>query len=300
MTYGFIEYTYRVRCKECAKYHKKVGTEIEEVCPVDPSHTIKYVNILDKQPKEFRDRENKIRVQTTPRQPGSKYYFTGSADLVDPVTDVGGGTLENQFLFHHEVDVDDMEQIRYFDFNTIENKTWIHEGYLMFGNCQFDFMTMDFVPTVVNTDVGENTNFNLYGGYLLIPAAGNGTVQLLSDYTQPHGGLVQVLPNEEGVKPTAFWNADWNSDTKEFENLSAAPYGNGDYNMFSNEIVFNRFINKIPLYGTGTMPLHLNDVETFPHGIRMKVTANTWTCEYKPDHSWDCAIIIVLHREKSI
>jgi hypothetical protein len=155
------------------------------------------------------------------------------------------------------------------------------------------------VPRTVSgtVDATGSSNYNLYGGYLVVPAAGDGYWNLQSDITQSTGGLVYIPNNDLNEPPTAFWNADWNSSTGEFENITAAPTGNGRYNMFSTEIIFAHFVRKMPLIGLGFLPLNSSDTDQLGHGMRLKMIADTNTSV--EDHDWTVACLMCLHRAKT-
>ena len=330
----------------------------------------------------------KMRFHQTSRQPGTKTFFTGASDDVSNLSDVGGGDV---WMAYHKTG-DPVSSAIYFDFNTIENDTWIHEGYITWKNCMFDLVTVDIVPRTVTYEVSgigdpsftgsglndidttasavldmtypttyrvsidddatpdtfrwskdggdnweatdipitgdlqtlengvaiifnsttghtigdywdiravpENTTFNLYGGYMVIPAAYDGNIFLTSDITQCHGGLVQTTPNEEGAMSPSFWNADWNSTTNLFENIAPAPLGDGQFNLFAAEITLATFINKLPLLGDGFVMLQTSDVEQWSHGWRARFSQTTYvnTDDGFTDHDWQVAMYITLHR----
>ncbi len=150
--------------------------------------------------------------------------------------------------------------------------------------------------------VPENTTFNLYGGYLIIPAAGDGNIFVTSDITQPHGGFVESSANEDGVRPTSFWNADFNATTGLFENITPAPYGDGGFNLFAAEVKLGRFVNAIPLLGSGFVMLQTSDVDRWSHGWRakFKLHTNIDAGSGFVDHDWFVSMFIVLHRARSI
>jgi hypothetical protein len=92
-----------------------------------------------------------------------------------------------------------------------------------------------------------------------------------------------------------FWNADWNSTTKVFENISAAPLGNGNYNMFAAEVVLSRFVNKIPVLGNGFEMMQSADADQLGQGMRLKAILNTTL----PDHYWNVGCILTMHRART-
>ena len=162
-------------------------------------------------------------------------------------------------------------------------------------------MTLNIVPRVPTWEYSSGTDYNIYGGYLIIPSDGtNGTINITSDLTSSIGGLVYMPDDDQGNSPTAFWNADWNTTTKEFENITPAPYGNGRYNIFAYEVNMARFINSLPLLGSGFERLQTSDVDQLGHGMRLKALITTHIDENHGDHHWHMTCCITLHREHSV
>jgi len=181
----------------------------------------------------------------------------------------------------------------YLDFNIIENETWIHEGYIIWRDAEFDSITLEMVPILTPYSAGENTYYNLYGGYLIVPAAGDGTIQPTNDMTDPRDGLIYIPDTDLGVPPVAYWDADWNSTSKAFENIAANAQAQGRYNMFTSEIVFGRFVNHVHLLGWGFEMLQSADTARIGQGMRLKATAET----HGEDHAWKVSCALTMHRE---
>jgi len=243
------------------------------------------------------DSSGKQRVHQTSRQLGMKTYFTGAGDDPADPTDVGGGT---KIYLDHDIG-DSTHSELYIDFNCIENETWIHEGYIVWESAMFDILSLEVVPRVPTWQYGSGTAYAIYNNYLIIPSDGtNGTIDITSDLTSSIGGLIYMPDNDLGESPTAFWNAEWNTTTKTFENITPAPYGNGRYNIFAYEIILDKFINKIPLLGSGFERLQTSDVDQFGHGMRLKVNAETHIDDNHEDHHWHLSSCITLHRERTV
>jgi len=239
------------------------------------------------------NRSHKLEVHESSRVRGTTTYFTGAGDNINDITDVGSGEL---FILKHRIG-DPFEQNLYIDFNIIENETWIHEGYVIWNKAQFDTISFNIVPIVTPTTVTSGTFYNLYGGYLIVPATGDGTIQITSDITDPRGGLVYIPIGEDGTRATpAFWNADWNTTTKKFENISAAPAGDGEYNMFSVEVPLGKFVNRLPLLNEGFQRMQSADSDELGQGMRLRATLYT----IEPDHDWEMACMLTLHRARTV
>lgn len=244
---------------------------------------------------EWHDRSGKLRVHQTSRKLGLRIMWTGQGDdLSDPIS-IGGG---EEFSFSYtQGQVEPM--IKYINFNIVENETWLHEGYLTWSNAQLDTIDLQMVAIGTQFTTSSGTNYALYDGYLIVPTVtGTGTIEITSDITTHSGGLVYMPNNDLDEPPTAFWDADWNSTTQRYENITPAPYGDGRYNMFVTEICLAHFVRNIPLLGSGFIALNSSDTDQMGHGMRLKMTADT--NDSVPDHDWQVACIMCLHRERSV
>jgi len=241
-------------------------------------------------------KSGKIRVHQTSRQFGTYVYFTGAGDDSLNPKNIGAG---DRFIFDHKIG-DPLTVTKYYDFNTFMNETYIHEAYITWENAKFDNVNLDFVSVAPTIVPASNTNYKLYNGYLVVPAAGDGDIDITSDISTCHGGLFECKENELGEVTPGFWNADGNIDTARFENITPAPMGDGKFNIMASEMHIARLVNKIPLLGNGFQQLQSSDVDIIPHGLRMKITVNTYVNDDNPDHDWSMAFMLVLHRTHSI
>ena len=252
------------------------------------------VNII----KETRDRSGKLRVHQTSRKLGLSISWSGAGDDTSNITNVYRGESLT-FEFNTASGIETMS--KYIDFNIIENETWLHEGYITWKNCHFEKLTLRMLPRVTSIITSSGTNYDLYDGYLIVPAyPGTGTIDITSDITDPKGGLIYMPNDDLGNHPTnTFWNADWNSTTKKFENISAAPAGDGRYNMFAAEVVFAEFLSQMPLLANGFIALNSSDTDQMGQGMRLKMILE------KGNHNGveeivAIACLLCLHREKSV
>jgi len=248
---------------------------------------------------EFRDRSGKLRVHQTSRKLGMRIMWTGVGDDPEDPSAVGGGQT---FTFGHNPTVSGMAadyNVKYIDFNCVENETWLHEGYITWKDAQFNTLTLEMVPRVTAVTPSASGNYDLYGGYLVVPAMpGEGSVNIASDITTHSGGLIYMPNNDLDEPPTAFWDAEWDTDTQRYTDISPAPYGTGRYNMFAVEIVFARFMNNINLLGSGFIAMNSSDTDQFGHGMRLKMIAETNT--HSGEHAWYLGCTMCLHRDRSL
>lgn len=237
--------------------------------------------------------DNKVIVQSTSRPIGTYSCFTSEGDNTSHSHLVGGG---HRFINYHEVG-DSTVSSFYVDFNTIENITYLHEGYGLYTSAYFDTINLEVVPTITPVSPGTNTYFNLYNGYLIIPAAGDGSVEVNSSEMK----LVEIpisLDNPLKRQAPAFWDATWNTSLQKFENLTPAPLGDGTFNMFASEVIMQKPVNMC-LIGSGNIVLKTTDIAQIGHGIRLKLTFITGTTADRTDHDWNMSVILALHREHS-
>lgn len=259
------------------------GVQLESVDKVEVENAIQLAAT---------NKYGKLEVHESSRTRGTTTYFTGAGDDPNDISDVGNGQL---FMHKHRVG-DGLNQYLYLDFNIIENKTWVHEGYIIWKDAMFDLISFGVVPIVTQTVVSSGTNYNLYNNYLIVPAAGDGTIDITSDITDFRGGLVYMPLNENGNRSAAFWNADWNSTTKKFENIAPAPNGDGEYNMFAVEVILSRFVNKQTMLGNGFQKMQTADADELGQGMRLRIDINTT----EPDHDWASGCVLTLYRERSV
>jgi len=245
-----------------------------------------------------RGKDGKVAVHATSKSPGLFVYWTGKGDNFANHY-VGNG---EPILLRHMVG-EPKAQHKYIDFHCIDNKTEMHEGTVVWYNTKVgDSGSCSSVSSVMPTEPGVNTNFNLYGGYLIVPAAGNGTIQVTGDMTNIDpalGCFVEMYVDEAGYKPPTFWNADYNPTTMKFENITPAPNGDGRFNLFAVEVYFSRFVNHVNFVGTGSVNLRSEDSAPLMHGMRLLHHINTSTLEGVDDHEWSFSVALTLQRART-
>lgn len=295
-------YKFRVWCNDESGYFYVWLEDEPTSCPNNNNHVIDQnkTTIVDKVTREVRDRSGKERVHETSRPLGLKTYFAGSGDNINDISDIGGGT---PFEVHHRVG-DETSQSVYFDLNIANNDTWIHEGYVIWKNCEFDKLDMDVVTRYVDyhEDSTAGTNYMVMPGTtLIVPCTtlgfqlGQGNIVIDNDILEPNSGMVFMPNNDQNEPPTAFWDADFNSTTGKYENLLPAPLGNGRYNIFMAETKLVRFVNKLSLLGAGFERTQTADTDQLGQGMRLKLTVYTML----PDHEWKACFLVTFYRRKS-
>jgi len=287
-------FKYRIWCNTESTWVESWDEETPTTCPNNNTHSIDTTKtvITEQAEVEPRDPSGKLRVHETSRPAGAYTCFIGAGDDPTDPGDIGNGTLIT--INHQQGGVD--PEVKYIDFNILDNPTYIHEGYIIWSDALFDTINLDVVTRYPGyiIDSTANTSFELNTTYGLIVPSLSGNVVFTGNILSPTGGLVYMPLGDEGTRMTAFWNADWNSTTQMFENLTPAPYGNGEYNIFAAEINLFRFINRLPLLGTGFEKLQTADTQELGHGMRIRLSADT-----NGDHSWKVSFVATLYRNRT-
>lgn len=236
-----------------------------------------------------KDYDNRTIVHNTPRYRGSTTCYSSVDDSQSDPSQIWGGS--NKLKLNHVI-TDPLSQVVYMDFNTVNNKTYVLSGLLQWKDCDFDEWCCHIVPKTTTYSAGVSTNYNLFGGYLIIPASGDGTITVNAVDME----LVAITQDEYGNKAGAgYWNADYNTTTKVFENITAAPLGDGNYNMFGAEVQLYAFVNNMIMLGDGQANMTSFDAAEIGHGMRLKFTFLT----IGTDHNWEFTGQITLFREKT-
>jgi hypothetical protein len=245
-----------------------------------------------------RGKDGKVAVHASSKYPGLYVYWTGRGDNFTNNYIGNGETI----ILRHKVG-EPKSQYKYIDFNCINNKTEMREGVIIWENARpGDSGSCSAVTSVMPTQPGVNTNFNLYNGYLIVPAAGDGNIEVTGDLTNidpATGCFVEMLPDETGKVDPGFWNAAYNPSTNKFENISPAPDGSGRFNLFAVEIYVSRFVNHMGLIGSGSINLRSDDSASMTHGMRLLHHINTSTLDDIDDHEWTFSVVLTLQRDRT-
>lgn len=233
--------------------------------------------------------DGKSATQSTSKPIGTTTFFTSEGDDISDPTKVGGGTKMQ--LIHNTGDA--MNQIVDVDFNIKENESYVHEGYIIWKNANFDQVSLSIIPKTTPIDSPSiNTNYNLYGGKIIIPAAGNGTIVVDPANFQ----LVEMPINAvTGVRPPAFWNADYDNQTHAFSNVTPTA-GDGVYNMYAVDDPIAVVVNKVMLLDSGWQQMQTSDSMKLGHNMRLRLSLHT----QGDDHDWKAACILTLHRVRTV
>jgi len=243
--------------------------------------------------------------------------FTGAG--LDDLT--SGGTFSGGTSKDFRIKIDATGTPDTFKWSNDGGTTWGTTGVSITGSAQTleEGVTVTFAATTGHTlddewrvkAVISVTSYRMMSSYLVVPyafGAGYGPViDIFNDVEDPcltdegYGALVYIPDHEspttgEMVAPTnTFWDASFNTTTNKYENVTPNLTGTGRYNMFTYpiDIPDTRFLEKMPMLGSGVIGLGSHDIEQLGHGLRMKVTLTT----QPPDHEWWCCWFIHVFRK---
>lgn len=85
--------------------------------------------------------------------------------------------------------------------------------------------------------------------YMLVPAAGDGAY----DVDLVNAAILVPAYGEEGTAGNGYWN--WNTPDTGRGNITPSTPGQGGYNLFSFPIDLARFVNRLPILGTGRIDI---------------------------------------------
>ena len=289
--------------------HAVVGVDAVQSAADQADFEANYKQIADDTPPTREtDEEGKVYVHQSPTPIGSTTYFTSAADDPSDPHAVGGGV--RLWLRHIAGEGDIPLDVH---INAANNRSWLHSGYAIWENAQWDCINMSVYAYSSATQAGANTLYNTlnfpghpWHGKLVVPAAGDGTL----DVTIPK--LVGFYPSpDDAPSLPRYWNATWNPATKQYDNLAAASSGDGEFNMFTEEMELFRFINQIIVNGTNSTPWTFlsHDTQRLGDGMFLRLTPVTniedgGTTTAPPgaisDHDWSVGVTLIMHRDKTL
>jgi len=232
--------------------------------------------------------DGKSLTQESSRPLNTNTVFTSEGDDISNITNIWGGeTLE---IVH--ASGDSVNEEKTINWNIKENDTYIHEGYMMWDGCQGDRVTLKIVSAITDYVNASGTNYLLYGGYLVLPAVGNGNIE-------PSGQIklveIPIVPDTGLRAGPGYWDADYNLTGHYFENITPNPTGSGAYNIYTQQVTMRNFVYRIKLRGSGFIMLQSADSSHLGQGMDMKLCSET----VGDDHDWSISCVLTIHREKT-
>jgi len=293
-------YLFEIFCNDCGESYKIWGEVAPTTCSVSKDHTIDVskTRILEYKPADpfILDTSGKIRVQETPRNLHTITCWTGAGDSNASLSDIGNG---EEFIINHK-EGDSLIQHMYADLWSMNNPTYLYNGTAVFLNAMMDQVTMEIVTRspsdmTIHSPGSYTGDYNIVSGLLIPSVPGEGMVTINSDITKFDGGLSYIPDDDNGIPPkNAYWDAEW--DGTKFTNIVPNMTGEGRFNLFAGEFPIHRFVNVVPLAGSGSLIFESHDSDRYGHGFRIKIT--TFTRE--PDHSWILGAMFTMHRKYTV
>lgn len=245
-------------------------------------------------PTQELTRDGKLYTHSTPVPIGATTYFTGIGDDAANKHAVGGGV--KMVIDHQVAGGDDALDVH---FNMALNRTHLHSGYVIWSGALQDAITMLVMAYGSTTAAGASTNYTTlnspghpWDGKLVLPASGDGDL----DVTAPV--LVGFYPNT-AKEPAAtavprYWNATWNPVTKTYDGITAAPAGDGEFNMFTEDMFLFCFARNIVLEGDNYTPwsFQTHDSQRLGDGMFLRLVPSTTGT----DHAWRVIVTLYMYR----
>ena len=242
-------------------------------------------------------RDGKMFVHDTPTPIGTTTYFTGVGDDAADKASVGGG--QKMLIDHQIAGGDNNVDIH---FNMASNKTYLHSGYITWASAVQDVVSLYVMAYGSTTAGGASTNYTTlalpghpWDGKLIIPATGDGDLDVT---TAVLVGFYHSTTKENSGYVSRYWNATWNPATKVYDNITAAPLGDGEFNMFTEEMSLFCFAREIILEGDNYAPwlFQSHDSQRLGDGMFLRLIPKTAGV----DHTWRCMTTLIMHRENTI
>ena len=204
-------------------------------------------------------------------------YWTGAGDdMSTPAIGQGAILTVETVLSVAETSVDVQFHKNYGDI-------YLHEGYIQWENAGWgDYIDVEIVATATPLQQATNLDYTIVESVKIRYApsgAGTGTDGL-------NGDPVWV-PNAAG---TGWW--DIVNGSAVFSSGQT-----GAYDWYTIEILANRFMNKVPVYGSSSNYVMLQSADTtlLPNGYCIRITAHNVS-----DTVWKAWMFMTLYREQTV
>ncbi len=204
-------------------------------------------------------------------------YWTGSGDDMATPAIGGGGILTVETAIGTSTESVDVE------FHKDYGDVYMHEGYLMWENAGWgDYIDVEIVAKPTPLQQSTNLDYTIDASVKIRYAAGGAGTG-----TDGLNGDPVWVPNAAG---TGWWDTD--GVTATFNATQT-----GAYDWYTIEILANRFMNKIPIYGTSTSYVMLQSADTtlLPPGYVIRITANNVS-----NTVWKSWMMMTLYREQTV
>lgn len=224
-------------------------------------------------------RKLSVHESSRPLVPGKSFLtvWTGVGDDVSNHI-LGGGPRLN---IETQVGVPTASQDIEFDpqFGSI----YIHEGYAQWEAAGWnDCIDVCAVAKPTPLQTSTNLDYELDGTKIKIASGGAGTG------THGLAGNPVFVPNRSN---SGYWSLDSN------DNPVYSPTQEGKYDWHNVEVVVNRFINKVPVYGSSANYIMLQGADTsfFPPGYVLRIIAFN-----NSNTAWRAWMFLTIYREQTV
>jgi len=189
----------------------------------------------------------------------------GKGPILELVTTVGSPTVSVEAQFHKNY-----------------GDVFLHEGYLQWETAGWgDYVDVEIYATATPLQQITNLDYTIDGGVKIRAAAGG-----VGTGTDGLNGDPVWVPNKAG---TGWWDLVNN----------AAVFNSGQtgaYDWYNIEVLANRFMNNVPVYGSSSNYIMLQSADTvlLPNGYLIRITAHNIS-----DSIWRAWIFMTLYREQT-
>lgn len=170
------------------------------------------------------------------------------------------------------------------EFDSLFGNVFIYQGYIGFDNAGFgDYVNVSAWAKATPLQTMIDKDFELDGNKVRLASGGPGTG------THGFAANPTLLPN---YTCSGYWNYD-----DENQQLLPSLDQSGCYDIYNIDIEADRFMNKLPVYGTNHVytSLEANDYNQIPPGWFLKVEAHN-----QSDTNWKVWFFMEMYRERSV
>ncbi len=218
-----------------------------------------------------------------PEVDGKQFYvqYTGASD--DLVNNIVGGGDPTIVVCEPG---NPIEEVR-IEFCPEKGDTYIHEAYVMWEGAGWGdsfSVSIHSMPTQLQTIANKDLELENMGAgnFIKFAAGGPGT--------GTHGFAANPVL-VKSVDNLGYWN--YNSE----DGLLPSMDRTGGFNIFDVDLEVNKFINRVPIFGTSTTYTRIesNDTAWVPPGYYLKVTTHNLS-----NNTWHLTLFMTLFREQTI
>lgn len=219
-----------------------------------------------------------IHESSRPQIPGKYFhsYWTGAGDdMATPAIGQGPLLTVDATTGNATASVD-------VQFHKDYGDVYLHEGYVQWENAAWgDCICVEIYASATPLQQSTNLDYEIVESVKIRYAAGGAGTG-----TDGLNGDPVFVPNAAG---TGWWDTDGVSATFN-------PMQLGKYDWYTIEILANRFMNQIPVYGSSSNYVMLQSADTtlLPNGYLVRITAMN-----NSDTNWKAWIFMTLYREQT-